>query len=44
MAYTYLTPVWVIALEGVLTEALPGMLVLPGIAAITLALILLLKD
>lgn len=44
MAYTYLTPVWVIALEGVLTGALPGMVVLPGIAAIMLALILLLKD
>lgn len=44
MAYTYLTPVWVIALEGVLTGALPGVVVLPGIAAITLALILLLKD
>lgn len=44
MAYTYLTPVWVIALEGVLTGLLPGLVVLPGIAAIALALVLLLKD
>ncbi|KGJ06495.1 EamA-like transporter family protein [Paracoccus halophilus] len=44
MAYTYLTPVWVIALEGLLTGALPGLIVLPGITAIMLALLLLLKD
>lgn len=44
MAYTYLTPVWVIALEGVLTGSLPGLVVLPGVLAIVLALALLLKD
>ncbi len=44
MAYTYLTPVWVILLEGLLTGGLPGLIVLPGVAAIVLALILLLKD
>ena len=44
MAYTYLTPVWVILLEGLLTGGLPGLIVLPGIAAIVLALVLLLKD
>ena len=44
MAYTYLTPVWVIGLEAVLTGTLPGLIVLPGMAAIVLALVLLLKD
>jgi drug/metabolite transporter (DMT)-like permease len=44
MAYTYLTPAWVILLEGVLTGTMPGLIVLPGIAAITLALVMLLKD
>ena len=44
MAYTYLTPVWVIALEGLLTGSLPGLIVVPGVAAIVLALVLLLKD
>lgn len=44
MAYTYLTPVWVIALEAVLTNALPAMAVLPGVIATVAALLLLLKD
>ena len=44
MAYTYLTPAWVILLEGLLTGGLPDEDGLPGIAAITLALVMLLKD
>ncbi len=43
MAYTYLTPVWVIALEAGLGQGLPGAAVLPGVIATLLALILLLK-
>ncbi|MDS9467500.1 DMT family transporter [Paracoccus sp. MBLB3053] len=44
MAYTYLTPVWVILLEAVLTRGMPGMVILPGVAATIAALLLLLKD
>lgn len=43
MAYTYLTPVWVIATEALLGQGLPGAAVLPGIAATLVALALLLK-
>ncbi|MCF3972840.1 DMT family transporter [Paracoccus salsus] len=43
MAYTYLTPVWVIALEALLGQALPGAIVLPGIVATLAALALLLQ-
>lgn len=44
MAYTYLTPVWVIALEAMLTHSVPIMAVLPGVMATVAALALLLKD
>ena len=44
MAYTYLTPLWVIGLEAVLGQGLPGAILLPGIAAILGALALLLKS
>lgn len=44
MAYTYLTPAWVIVLEAVLGQGLPGMAVLPGILATLAALALLLRD
>ncbi|MFC3568318.1 DMT family transporter [Paracoccus simplex] len=44
MAYTYLTPAWVILLEAVLTRGLPPLAVLPGVLATVAALILLLKD
>lgn len=44
MAYTYLTPAWVIALEAALGEGLPGMVVLPGVAVTMLALWLLLEE
>lgn len=43
MAYTYLTPAWVIALEAVLGQGLPGGIVLPGVAVTLLALWLLLE-
>ncbi|WP_272859790.1 DMT family transporter [Paracoccus stylophorae] len=43
MAYTYLTPVWVILAEAVLGTGLPGAIVLPGVAMTMLALVLLLK-
>lgn len=43
MAYTYLTPVWVILLEAVLGTGLPGAIVLPGVAMTLAALGLLLK-
>lgn len=42
MAYTYLTPLWVIGIEAALKAGLPGSVVLPGVAAILLALVLLL--
>lgn len=44
MAYTYLTPSWVIAWEIALRHPLPPMLVLVGITATVLALLMLLKD
>ncbi|WP_300040559.1 DMT family transporter [uncultured Paracoccus sp.] len=44
MAYTYLTPAWVIALEALLGQSLPGAIILPGIAATVAALALLLRD
>lgn len=44
MAYTYLTPAWVIALEALLGQGLPGAVVLPGILATIAALLLLLRD
>lgn len=44
MAYTYLTPVWVILLEVALGQGGPGLRVLPGVFATLAALILLLKD
>jgi len=44
MAYTYLTPVWVIVIESALAHGLPGLLLLPGMAATGAALLLLLKD
>ncbi|MBU3028682.1 DMT family transporter [Paracoccus marinaquae] len=43
MAYTYLTPAWVIALEAALGQGLPGMVVLPGMLATLAALALLLQ-
>lgn len=43
MAYTYLTPCWVIALEAALGRGLPGWIVLPGIVATITALVLLLE-
>ncbi|RJL18330.1 DMT family transporter [Paracoccus siganidrum] len=43
MAYTYLTPAWVIALEAMLGQGLPGLAVLPGIIATLVALLMLLK-
>ena len=44
MAYTYLTPAWVILLEAALTQRLPAPVVLPGILATVVALLLLLRD
>ena len=44
MAYTYLTPLWVIGLEAALGGGLPGLAVLPGILATLGALSLLLKS
>ncbi|MFV0303440.1 MAG: DMT family transporter [Paracoccus sp. (in: a-proteobacteria)] len=44
MAYTYLTPTWVIVLEAALGGGLPGPVILPGIAATIAALILLLRE
>ena len=43
MAYTYLTPLWVILIEAALGHGLPGPALLPGILAILGALALLLK-
>lgn len=42
MAYTYLTPAWVILAEAALGQGLPGPVLLPGILAILGALALLL--
>ncbi|KRW96053.1 DMT family transporter [Paracoccus sp. MKU1] len=44
MAYTYLTPAWVILLEAALTRGGPSLAVLPGVLATIAALLLLLKD
>lgn len=44
MAYTYLTPSWVILWEIALGQPVPGALVLVGVALTILALLLLLKD
>lgn len=44
MAYTYLTPSWVILWEIALGNAVPGPLVLIGVAATVAALLMLLKD
>lgn len=44
MAYTYLTPVWVILWEIALGQGAPPALILPGIALTIAALVLLLKD
>jgi drug/metabolite transporter (DMT)-like permease len=44
MAYTYLTPVWVIGWEWALGAALPSAVVLGGVVLILLALALLLRD
>lgn len=44
MAYTYLTPAWIILWELALGQSIPGALVLPGIALIALALIMLLRQ
>ena len=44
MAYSYLTPSWVILLEAVIGNGLPGVIVLAGVATTIVALFLLLKD
>ncbi|MDU8927572.1 DMT family transporter [Alisedimentitalea sp. MJ-SS2] len=44
MAYTYLTPSWVIVWEIALGHTVPPMLVLVGVALTVLALLVLLKD
>jgi len=44
MAYTYLTPSWVIVWETVLGNGVPPTLVLGGVALTILALLLLLRD
>lgn len=41
-AYTYATPAWVILYEALLGHGVPGLAVLPGVALVTLALVLLL--
>jgi len=43
MAYTYLTPVWIILWEVALRHGGPGLVVLPGIALIVVALMILLR-
>lgn len=43
MAYTYLTPVWVIVLEAALGQGLPGGIILPGVVATLVALAMLLQ-
>lgn len=43
MAYTYLTPVWVILWEAALRHGLPGGVVVPGVVLIIAALLLLLR-
>ncbi|KPQ05835.1 MAG: putative permease [Rhodobacteraceae bacterium HLUCCA12] len=44
MAYTYLTPAWIILWELALGHGGPGLLVLPGIALIAVALVMLLRN
>ncbi|HKL45566.1 MAG TPA: DMT family transporter [Roseovarius sp.] len=44
MAYTYLTPVWVICWEAALGHGVPRAMILLGVLMIVLALVLLLKD
>lgn len=44
MAYTYLTPAWVIGWELSLGRGVPGLVIVPGIGITLLALGLLLKD
>lgn len=44
MAYTYLTPAWIILWELALGQGVPGVMVLPGIALIVLALVMLLRQ
>ena len=44
MAYTYLTPTWVIGWQAALGHGLPSELVLVGIGLTAVALFLLLKD
>lgn len=43
MAYTYVTPVWIILWEAALRHGIPGGVVVPGIALIVVALLLLLR-
>ncbi|WP_136441933.1 DMT family transporter [Pacificoceanicola onchidii] len=44
MAYTYLTPSWVILWELVLGRGVPQVIVLPGVALTALALLMLLRE
>ncbi|MGO4853778.1 DMT family transporter [Phaeovulum sp. W22_SRMD_FR3] len=44
MAYTYLTPVWVILWQTALGQSGPGWIILPGLGATLVALALLLRD
>lgn len=43
MAYTYVTPVWIILWEASLQHGIPGSVVVPGIALIVVALLILLR-
>tara|TARA_R110002124_G_scaffold95963_7_gene240292 strand:+ start:1587 stop:2543 length:957 start_codon:yes stop_codon:yes gene_type:complete len=43
MAYTYLTPVWIIVWEMALRHGVPGVMIVPGIALIVVALLILLR-
>ena len=44
MAYSYLTPAWVLLIDLVLGRPLPGLAVLPGIGLILMTQLLLLRD
>ena len=44
LAYTYATPVWIVAWELALGHGMPGWVVLPGVGLIVLALTILLRD
>lgn len=44
MAYTYLTPTWVICWQAALGHGLPPRMTLVGVGLTTVALMLLLKD